>query len=248
VEARTGLAGRTVLVTAAGQGIGRACAEVLRNVGATVFATDRDGATLSGLEGIVTEVVDATDYAATATFVAEHGAFDAVVHCVGSVPNGTILDCTPDEWANTFRINVDSFYHLLQAVLPGMRSRGGSVTCIASVASSIKGLPNRAAYGASKAAMIGMVKSVAADFAADDIRCNAVCPGTILSPSLEGRIAALGETMGDPDKALAQFVGRQPLGRLGTPEEVAGLCLYLASDAGRFVTGQAIAIDGGISI
>lgn len=245
-----GMQGKHVLVTAAAQGIGKACALLFHAEGARVLATDMDGDALRGLAaaGLDTSVVDGTDGQAVVATAAGRDAFDAVVHCVGTVFHGTVLDCTLDDWSRSFRVNVDSFYHLLQAVLPGMRRAGGSVTCIASVASSIKGLPNRAAYGATKAALIGTVKSVAADFAADGIRCNAVCPGTISSPSLRQRVEALGATVGGTDKAMAMFVERQPLGRIGTPEEVAGLCLYLAGDAGRFVTGQAIAIDGGISI
>ena len=175
--------------------------------------------------------------------------FDAVVHCVGIVQHGSVLDSNPADWQRAFDINIHSFYHLLRAVLPSMLAAGGgSITCISSVASSIMGIPNRASYGDTKAAMIGMVKSVAADYVARQIRCNAVCPGTILSPSLEQRIEALGREVGSVDKAKEMFVSRQPMGRLGTPEEVADLCVYLASDESRFVTSQLISIDGGMSM
>ena len=244
------MAGKRVWVTAAANGIGRACAERIADEGADVFATDIDGAGLDGLPNSVRRhVVDATDAPSVARFGADSGPFDSVVHCVGWVHQGALLDCGTEDWARSFRINVDTFYHLLQAVLPAMRERGsGSIVCIASVAGSIKGLPARAAYGATKAAMLGLVKSVACDYVADGVRANAVCPGTVVSPSLLARVDALGREVGSREAAMDRFVGRQPMGRLGEPDEIAELALYLASDASRFMTGQFLTIDGGISI
>ena len=245
------LSGKQVLVTGAGRGIGRATAVACAREGAKVYATDVDGSVLADLasDTISVAAIDSTDADAVMAFARTVPAFDAAVHCVGIVQHGSVLDCSHADWQRAFRINVDSFYYLLQAVLPGMLAAGrGSITCISSVASSIMGIPNRASYGATKAAMIGLVKSVAADYVAKQIRCNAVCPGTILSPSLEQRIEALGREVGGVDKAKEMFVSRQPMGRLGTPEEVADLCVYLASDASRFVTNQLISIDGGMSM
>jgi 2-keto-3-deoxy-L-fuconate dehydrogenase len=245
------LSGKRVLVTAAGRGIGRATALACAREGAAVHATDLDATVLADLasDSISIATVDSTDEAAVSAFARTAPTFDAVVHCVGIVQHGSVLDSSPADWQRAFRINVDSFYFLLRAVLPGMLAAGhGSITCISSVASSIMGIPNRASYGATKAAMIGLVKSVAADYVSKQIRCNAVCPGTILSPSLEQRIEALGREVGGTDKAKEMFVSRQPMGRLGTPEEVADLCVYLASDESRFVTSQLISIDGGMSM
>lgn len=241
---------KRVLVTAAAQGIGRACADRFVKEGARVVAIDIDAAALKTLEGMeAAHGLDGTDANAVATLLAGQPAFDAVVHCIGMVDHGTVLDCDLHSWRRSFAVNVESFLHVLHAVLPAMvTAGGGSVVSIASVASSLKGLPNRAAYGASKAAVIGLTKSVAADFVSKGIRCNAVCPGTIVSPSLLGRVDDLGREVGGADKAMEMFVARQPMGRLGTAEEVAALCLYLASDESCFVTGQAFAIDGGITI
>lgn len=245
------LSGKRVLVTAAGRGIGRATALACAREGAAVHATDLDASVLADLasDSISVAVVDSTDEAAVSAFAKSAPTFDAAVHCVGIVQHGSVLDSSPADWQRAFRVNVDSFYFLLRAVLPGMLAAGhGSITCISSVASSIMGIPNRASYGATKAAMIGLMKSVAADYVSKQIRCNAVCPGTILSPSLEQRIEALGREVGGTDKAKEMFVSRQPMGRLGTPEEVADLCVYLASDESRFVTSQLISIDGGMSM
>lgn len=245
------LEGKHVLVTAAAQGIGRACVETFLREGATVHATDVDAKGLSTLpQGrLKTAVLDGTDPQAVADFVAGLNPLHSVVHCIGYVHQGSVLDCDQEHWQRSFRVNVDSFYYVLRAALPPMvTAQAGSIVCIASVASSIKGLPNRAAYGATKAALIGLVKSVAADYVAQGIRCNAVCPGTVTSPSLLGRMAEVGKSLGDLEKARAMFISRQPMNRLGTPEEIAALCLYLASDESRFVTGQAMAIDGGITI
>lgn len=245
------LSGLSVLVTAGGQGIGRACVDAAMREGARVFATDRDVAPLADLQSDTLQIaaVDGTDGNAVAAHVAAVGPFDAVIHCIGYVNQGTVLDCPPDQWARSFAINVDSYYTVLRAVLPGMvAAGGGSIVAISSVASSIKGLPARAAYGASKAAMIGLTKSVAADFVGQGIRANSVCPGTIETPSLGDRIQALGEQVGGTDIARARFTERQPMGRLGTPEEVAALCIYLASPESGFITGQTLCIDGGITI
>jgi 2-keto-3-deoxy-L-fuconate dehydrogenase len=242
---------KRVLVTAAGQGIGRACAEMFHQEGAYVFATDINEASLATLSsaGISTQVVDGTNGPSVAACLSGVEPFDAVVHCIGRVDNGSVLDCDEAAWRNAFRVNVDSFYHVLQNVLPGMRrEKSGSIVCISSVASSVMGLPNRAVYGATKAALIGLAKAVAADFVADGIRCNAVCPGTITSPSLLNRVEALDEKLGGKGMGMNAFVARQPMGRLGTPEEVAAMCLYLASAESGFVTGQTLSIDGGMTI
>ena len=215
-----------------------------------MIATDVDQQGLSSLPSpIQSHRLDSTDGQAVATFARQAGRFDAAVHCVGFVHQGTILECNETDWARSFAINVDSFYHLMRAVLPSMvEAREGSVVCIASIASSLRGLPSRAAYGSTKAAMIGLVKSVAADFAAARVRANAVCPGTIMTPSLLARAADFGRDVGGAEEAMRRFVARQPMGRLGMPEEIAALCVYLASDESRFVTGQAYAIDGGATI
>jgi 2-keto-3-deoxy-L-fuconate dehydrogenase len=242
---------KTVLVTAAGRGIGRACALAACAEGAYVIATDIDPTALAGLDcaTIKTVSLDGTDWEAVQSLVENSPGFDALIHCIGYVHVGTSLDCDLKSWRRSFEINVDSFFFACCAVLPGMRKAGrGSIACISSVASSLKGLPQRAAYGASKSAVNGLVKSLAADYIADGIRCNAVCPGTVSSPSLEQRITALGEELGGYDKARNMFISRQPMMRFGTPEEVASLCVYLASDESRFVTGQLLAIDGGITI
>ena len=245
------LSGLSVLVTAGGQGIGRACVEAAMREGAHVFATDHHIAPLAELRSDAVHIaeVDGTDGDAVAAHAAAFGPFDAVIHCVGYVHQGTVLDCPPEQWSRSFNLNVNSYFAVLRSVLPGMLATGGgSIVAIASVASSIKGLSSRAAYGASKAAMIGLTKSVAADFVDQGIRANAVCPGTIETPSLSDRIRALGEQVGGADIARARFTERQPMSRLGTPEEVAALCIYLASPESRFMTGQALSIDGGITI
>ena len=245
------LKNKRVLVTAAARGIGRACALAAAREGAVVVATDIDFKALEDLSDARIRCVslDGCDPSAVHQLLASEDTFDAVIHCIGYVHQGTILDCDLATWRQSFNINVDSLFLVLKAVLPQMRAvRHGSIVCISSVASSLKGLPRRAAYGASKAATIGLIKSVAADFVAEGIRCNAVCPGTISSPSLNDRVAVLGEEVGGAERALEMFIARQPMGRLGTPAEVAAMCIYLASDESCFVTGQAIAIDGGITI
>jgi 2-keto-3-deoxy-L-fuconate dehydrogenase len=245
------LQGKTVLVTAAARGIGRACAQAASAQGASVVATDIDPQGLDGLasDTIKTAVLDSTDGEAVRRLIEVSPDFDALIHCVGYVHQGTVLDCDLQSWRRSFQINVESFYLAASAVLPGMRRSGrGSIVCISSVASNLKGLPRRAAYGASKAAINGLVKSLAADYIAEGIRCNSVCPGTVSSPSLEERITTVGEELGGYDKAYNMFISRQPMMRFGTPEEVASLCIYLASDESSFVTGQLLAIDGGITI
>lgn len=243
------MAGMRVLVTAAAHGIGRACAERAAEEGALVVATDIDEDALRTLDVEATCAVDGTDANAVAKCVEQLGPFDSLIHCIGYVHHGSILECDADSWRRSFSVNVDTFLHVVRAVLPPMIAAGdGSITCISSVASCLKGLPHRFAYGASKAALVGMTKSIAADYATQGIRCNAVCPGTITSPSLLARVEELGRGNGGFDEAMARFTARQPLGRLGSPDEVANLCIYLASGESRFVTGQAFAIDGGITI
>lgn len=242
------LRGKVALVTAAGQGIGRAVAERLVAEGAEVHATDLDGGLLEGLAAASTGALDATDAAAVATWAAGFVAVDALVHCVGWVHHGTIEDCAPEDWRRCMTVTLDSAYHVIRAVVPKMTARGGSVTTIASVASSTKGFPKRAAYGAAKAGVIGLTKACAADYLAAGIRFNAVCPGTVDSPSLQGRIAELARTLGSIEAARKMFLDRQPSGRLGTPAEIAGICAFLASDDAVFMTGQVVNVDGGITI
>ena len=242
------LAGKRALVTAAAQGIGEAIARAFAGAGAQVLATDVDGEKLRALEsvdGIETRVVDVLDASAVTACVGAAGPFDVLASCAGYVHHGSILDCDEAAWDFSFDLNVKAMYRVVRAVLPGMIGRGGgSIVCIASVASSVKGVPVRCAYGASKAAVIGLAKSVAADFIQQKVRCNAVCPGTVQSPSLDERIAALG---GGPEVRRA-FVDRQPMGRLGTPEEMAAIALHLASDESAFTTGQAFIADGGMTL
>lgn len=238
------LAGKRAVITGAGQGIGRASAEAFRDAGADVLATDRNPAALRGLEGCRIATLDVTDQEAIAGLAAQQEGFDILFNCAGFVHHGTILQCEELDWACTFELNVTAMYRLIRALIPAMIGRGGgSIINMASVASSIIGVPNRLAYGASKAAVIGLTKAVAADHVEQGIRCNAICPGTVHSPSLEQRLAATG----DFDAAMAAFTTRQPMGRIGKPEEIAALAVYLASDAAGFTTGQCHVIDGGWS-
>lgn len=236
------LAGKTALITAAGQGIGRATAERFAREGATVWATDINETALADLAGCRTALLDARDAAMIATVIAQAGPLDILFNCAGTVPAGTILDCTEEDWRRSFDLNVTAMYRLAKAALPGMLAGGGGVILnMSSVASSIKGVPNRFAYGTTKAAVIGLTKAIAADFVARGIRCNAICPGTVDTPSLHERLRATG----DYETARTAFVARQPMGRLGTAEEIADLALYLASDEAAYTTGQAYVIDGG---
>ena len=237
------LAGKTVFVTAAGQGIGRASALAFLAEGARVFATDIDAGKLAGLDGAERFALDVTDPEAIAAAAERAGPVDVLFNCAGYVAVGTVLECAPEDWERSFAINVRSMFDAVRAFLPGMIARGGGrVVNMASVASSLKGIRSRAAYGATKAAVIGLTKSIAADYIDKGITCNAVCPGTVDTPSLGERIAAFD----DPEAARRDFVARQPMGRLAEAGEIAKLVVYLASDEAAFVTGQTIAIDGGI--
>ena len=237
-----GLEGKTVVVTAAGQGIGRASAERFISLGAHVHATDINQATLSTLQGATTKVLDVLDGDAVRAFAAEIGPIDVLFNCAGFVHSGSILDCEEKDWDFSFNLNAKAMYTTCRTFLPGMLEKGkGAIVNMASVASSVKGVPNRFAYSASKAAVIGLTKSIAADFVARGIRANAICPGTVDSPSLHERLRATG----DYDKALKDFIGRQPMGRIATPEEIAALVTYLAGDEAGFTTGQIHVVDGG---
>ena len=243
------LSGKTALVTAAANGIGRASAEALAARGARVIATDIDGAAVAELAESVPNItghrLDVLDADAVAALVASLPPVRILLNCAGWVHDGTILDCGEADWDRAFDLNAKAMFRITKAVLPGMVETGaGSIINIASIVSSEKGAPRRFAYGASKAAIIGMTKSIAADFVQEGIRCNAICPGTVQSPSLNDRLAATG----DFDAALAAFKARQPMGRLGKPEEIAAMVCYLASDLSAFTTGQAFAVDGGWSI
>jgi 2-keto-3-deoxy-L-fuconate dehydrogenase len=242
----TRLQSKIALLTAAGQGIGRAAAVAFAREGAAVWATDINEAALTDLRTREPRVrvrrLDVRDPAAIGSLIPELGAVDVLFNCAGYVHHGSILECSEDDWTRSFEINVTAMYRTCRAVLPGMLARGrGTIVNVASAASSIKAAPNRFAYASTKAAVIGLTKAIAADFIKDGIRCNAICPGTIDSPSLHERMAAAG----DARAAYASFVARQPLGRLGTPEEVAALAVYLASDESSFTTGQTHIIDGG---
>lgn len=234
--------GKTCLVTAAGEGIGRAAAERLVAEGGRVIATDINAGSLSGLEGMATHTLDVTDPAAVAALAAEIGSVDVLFNCAGYVHAGTILDCSEEDWAFALDLNVTAMFRMIRAVLPGMLDAGqGAIINMASVASSVKAVPNRFAYQASKAAVVGLTKSVATDFVTRGIRCNAIAPGTVDSPSLHDRL----RSTGNYEAALADFIARQPMGRVGKPEEVAALVAYLASEESGFTTGQIHIIDGG---
>jgi 2-keto-3-deoxy-L-fuconate dehydrogenase len=240
------LQGKVCLVTAAGQGIGRASAIAMFQEGAQVIATDINEEPLAELrgQGLETAVLDVRDPAAIATLRDRVGGVDVLFNCAGFVDHGTILDCDEAKWAFSFDLNVTATYRMMRAFLPGMVARGaGSIINMASVASSVIAAPNRFVYGATKAAVVGMTKSVAADFVTRGVRCNAICPGTVDSPSLHDRM----RSQGDYDAARAAFIARQPMGRIGRPEEVAALVVYLASDESAFTTGIAHVIDGGWS-
>ena len=238
------LTGKRALVTAAGQGIGRATALAMAAEGAEVCATDINGDSLAGLSGengITTFILDVMDQDSVIAGVRKADP-DILFNCAGFVHHGTIFDATEDEWNFAHDLNVRSMFWTSRAALPAMLERGsGSIINMSSVASSVIGAPNRFVYGVTKAAVIGLTKSIASDYVKSGVRCNAICPGTVMSPSLQDRLAATG----DYDKAEEAFIARQPMGRFGQPEEIAALAVYLASDESGFVTGQAINIDGG---
>ena len=245
------LTGKTAFVTAAGQGMGRATAQAFAAAGAKVIATDVDTTKLDGLESgqIRTRGLNVLDAAAIVDAAQDAGPVDILFNCAGVVHQGTLLDATEADWSFAFDLNCRSMFRTMQAFLPGMLARGrGSILNMASVASSLKGVPNRFIYSASKAAVIGMTRSVATDYVARGIRCNCLCPGTVGTPSLDERIAANAAAAGSVDAARAAFVARQPMGRLGTPEEIAALAVYLSGDDAQFITGQAIVIDGGLTL
>lgn len=247
------LAGKTAFVTAAGQGIGRASAIAMAREGAKVIATDLDPAllaTLAGTPGIETRALDVLDDAAVRRAIGEAGPLDVLFNCAGFVHHGTILDCTPKDWDFSFALNVRAMYVAIQAALPAMldaharTGRWASIVNMASIAGSIKGLPNRFIYGTTKAAVIGLTKSIAADYVQKGVRCNAIAPGTVDTPSLADRINAFP----DPVEARRMFIARQPMGRLAKPEEIAPVVVFLASDESAFATGNVYSVDGGMTI
>lgn len=244
------LAGKTALVTAAGQGIGRAIARAFLREGAKVWATDLDPEKLAGFDGMERRRLDVLSTAAVEEVVREAGPLDILVNAAGFVHHGTVLDCSEREWDFSFDLNVKSMHRTIRAALPGMLGKGGgSIVNIASGVSSVRGISNRYVYGATKAAVIGLTKAVAADFIRQGIRANAIGPGTIESPSLDERIRALAEKTGQsPEDVRQAFIDRQPMGRLGTPEEVAALAVYLASDEAGYTTGQIHLVDGGFAL
>lgn len=242
------LSGKIALITAAGQGIGRATAELFAQEGADVIATDINDTTLaelSDIEGMTAQKLDVTNKDAVEAMISDIKRCDILFNCAGYVANGPILDCPEEDWDFSFDLNVKAMYRLIKGLLPVMlASGGGSIINMSSVASSVKGVPNRFAYCASKAAVIGLTKAVAADYVTQGIRCNAICPGTVESPSLHDRLRATENY----EQAMTDFIARQPMGRIGTAEEIAALALYLASDDTAYTTGQAHIIDGGWAI
>ena len=243
------LAGKIAVLTAAAAGIGRATAKAFRKEGAQVVATDID---LDGLGGLDADRrrLDVRSGEAIAALARDVGPVDILFNCAGFVHHGSVLDCSDEDWDFSFDLNVKAMHRMIRAFLPGMLGKGGgSIVNVASAASSVRGIPNRYVYGASKAAVIGLTKAVAADFIRRGVRCNAICPGTVESPSLEGRIETLSRSSGRPIDAVRQaFIDRQPMGRLGKPEEVAALAVYLASDESAFTTGQIHLVDGGFAL
>ena len=241
------LADKVSVITGAGQGIGRAAALAFATAGSTVWAVDRNAAALDTLQSelIETKVLDVTDGPDIARFAEEAGTIDVLFNCAGYVHTGSILECTESDWDDAMNVNVRSMFLMAKAFLPGMiEGGGGSIVNMSSVVSSVSGVPGRFAYGTSKAAVIGLTKAIAADFVADGIRCNAIAPGTVDTPSLGDRLAA----KDDPQAALAQVIARQPMGRLGTPQEIAALAVYLASDEAAYTTGSVHVADGGMSL
>jgi 2-keto-3-deoxy-L-fuconate dehydrogenase len=247
------LQGKTAFVTAAGQGIGRATAEAFAREGARVIATDLNVDLMSGLKGqpgVTIEKLDALDAGAIADAARRHSGVDILFNAAGYVHHGTVLDCTEEEWDFAFNLNVRSMYRTIKAFLPAMLARGnGSIVNVASGASSVKAAANRFVYATTKAAVIGLTKSVALDYIQKGVRCNAICPGTVESPSLRERMTALSKKSGQSyEQVEAMFIGRQPMGRLGTADEIAAMAVYLASDESRFTTGTAALVDGGWSL
>lgn len=242
------LAGKTAFITAAAQGIGQATALAFAREGAQVWATDVNAKALAGLDGrdgIRTRVLDVLDEAAIAKAAAEAGPVDILFNCAGYVAHGSILDCSNKDWDFSFNLNVRSMFWVTKAFLPGMLKKGGgSIINMSSIASSVRGLPNRFAYGATKAAVVGLTKSIAADYVKQGIRCNCIGPGTVDTPSLGERINAFA----DPVQARKDFIARQPMGRLGTVEDITGILVFLASDESQFATGNMYSIDGGMTI
>ena len=243
------LKNKRTLITAAGQGIGLSTALAFANEGAEVVATDINPDTLNSLSNenprIETRLLDVTKPEEIQQAAEETGPIDVLFNCAGFVHHGTILDCDENDWEFSFNLNVRSMYRMIRAFLPAMlEAGGGNIINMSSVASSVMGLPNRFVYGASKAAVIGLTKSVAKDYIKQGIRCNAICPGTVESPSLQERIKAQG---GNPEEVRAAFIARQPIGRVGTPEEIASIAVYLASEESAYTTGVALSIDGGMS-
>ncbi len=245
------LAGKTAFVTAAGQGIGRATALEFAAAGARVIATDVDEDKVRGIASDTIQIakLDVLHAADIERAARDAGAIDILFNCAGFVHQGTILEATDDEWSYGFELNCRSMFRTMAAFLPGMLERGhGVILNMASVASSLKGVPSRFIYSATKAAVIGMTRSVAADFVTRGIRANCLCPGTVQTPSLDERIAVNAAAAGSIEAAREAFIARQPMGRLGSPEEIAALAVYLASDAAQFITGQAVIIDGGLTL
>jgi 2-keto-3-deoxy-L-fuconate dehydrogenase len=244
---------KIALVTAAGQGIGRAIAEAFVAEGARVIATDLDDTKLAGLKSVKSVKLDVRSTTAVEALAkdiaAELGPLDVLVNCAGFVHHGSVLDCSEQDWDFSFDLNVKSMHRTIKAFLPGMLSKGrGSIINIASAVGAGKAAPNRYVYGATKAAVVGLTKAVAMDFIGKGIRCNCICPGTIQTPSLDDRVKALGKQVGSEDKARAMFIERQPMGRLGTAEEMAYVAVYLASDESAYMTGSSITPDGGFTL
>lgn len=247
------LKGKTAFCTASGAGIGRACAVAFAREGAKVIASDISLEALKGLreEGIAeTHLVDVRNTKAVEDVAKRVGPVDILFNAAGFVHHGTVLECSDQDWEFSFDLNVKSMHRTIKAFLPGMLEKGsGSIVNIASGAGSVRGIPNRYVYGATKAAVIGLSKAVAADFIRKGVRCNAICPGTVQSPSLDSRIAAQAKTLGKTDAEVRQmFVDRQPMGRLGTAEEIAAIAVYLAGDESAFTTGQTFLVDGGFAL
>ena len=243
------LEGKKIIVTAAGQGIGKATAIAFHNEGASVTATDLNDKTLADLNkeypNINVQTLDSTDNKAILEFVKTLDKVDVLFNAVGFVHHGTILDCEEKDWDFSFDVNIKAMYFMCKAIIPLMvKQNGGSIINISSIASSLKGLPNRFVYGASKAAIIGLTKSIASDFVKQNIRCNSIAPGTVFSPSWQDRV----NQSPDPVQAKKDFIARQPMGRLGTAEEIAAMAIYLAGDESTFTTGNTFSVDGGMTI